>query len=73
MRAVCKMSKPLSDFQRVFLLLVWLIAFGVVILLGFDARARATGGELTEIWRLALPLVVAGLISVMVHLSNRIK
>jgi hypothetical protein len=67
------MSKPLTDLQRVFLLVVWLIAFGIVILLGFDARGRATGGELTEVWRLFVPLVAAGLISVMVHLSNRIE
>jgi hypothetical protein len=67
------MSKPLTDFQRVLLLIVWLIAFGVVILLGFDTRARATGGELTEIWRLFLPLITAGLITLMVHLSNRIS
>lgn len=67
------MSKPLTDFQRVFLLLVWLIAFGIVIVLGLDTRARSANGELIEVWRLFIPLVVAGLISLMVHLSNRIK
>lgn len=66
------MSKPLSDFQRVFLLVVWLIAFGIVVVLGLDARARI-GAELMEIWRLFIPLVVAGLISLIVHWSNRIK
>ena len=67
------MSKPLTDFQRVFLLLVWLIAFGVVVVLGLDTRARASSGELIEVWRLFVPLVIAGLISLMVHLSNRIR
>ncbi len=67
------MSKPLTDFQRVFLLLVWLIAFGIVIILGLDTRARSANGELIEVWRLFIPLVVAGLVSLMVHLSNRIK
>lgn len=67
------MSKPLTDFQRVFLLLVWLIAFGIVIVLGLDTRARSANGELIEVWRLFIPLIVGGLISLMVHLSNRIK
>lgn len=67
------MSKPLTDFQRVFLLLVWLIAFGIVIILGLDTRARSANGELIEVWRLFIPLVAGGLISLMVHLSNRIK
>lgn len=73
MRVGCKMSKPLSDFQRVFLLLVWLVAFGVVVVLGLDARARAANGELVEVWRLFMPLVTAGLITLMVHVSNHIK
>lgn len=67
------MVKPLSDFQRVFLLVVWLIAFGIVIVLGLDASARAQNGELAEAWRLFIPLVVAGLVTLMIHLSNRIK
>ena len=67
------MSKPLSDFQRVFLLVVWLIAFGIVIVLGLDPRARATGGELAEVWRLFVPLLAGGLITLMVHVSNQIK
>lgn len=65
------MSKPLSDFQRVFLLLIWLVAFGVVVVLGLDARTRI-GAELMEVWRLFIPLVTAGLISLIVHWSNRI-
>ncbi len=67
------MSKPLSDFQRVFLLVVWLIAFGVIVVLGLDARARGGEGELVEVWRLFVPLVAAGLVTLMVHLSNRIQ
>lgn len=67
------MSKPLSDFQRVFLLVVWLVAFGIVVLLGLDPRARESGGQLAEVWRLFVPLVAGGLITVMVHVSNRIK
>jgi hypothetical protein len=67
-----EMSKPLSDAQRVFLLVVWLAAFGVVILLGLDARARL-GEQLMEVWRLFMPLIAAGLISLIVHWSNRIK
>jgi hypothetical protein len=73
MRVVYSMSKPLSDFQRVFLLLIWLVAFGVVVVLGLDTRARASSGELVEMWRLFMPLVAAGLISLIVHLSNRMK
>lgn len=67
------MTKPLSDFQRVFLLLVWLIAFGVVIVMGLDAHARASSSELIQVWRLFIPLIVAGLVSLMVHLSNHLK
>ncbi len=67
------MSKPLTDFQRVFLLLVWLGAFGVVVVLGLDTRARLASNELIEVWRLFIPLIVAGLISLLVHLSNRIR
>lgn len=67
------MSKPLSDFQRVFLLVVWLVAFGIVVLLGLDPRARESGGQLAEVWRLFVPLVAGGLITLMVHVSNRIK
>jgi hypothetical protein len=67
------MPKPLSDFQRVFLLIVWLVAFGVIIVLGLDARARSSQGELVEVWRLFMPLVAAGLVTLMVHLSNRIQ
>lgn len=67
------MSKPLTDFQRVFLLLLWLAAFGVVIVLGLDARERSVDGELVQVWRLFMPLIVAGLISLIVHWSNRIK
>jgi hypothetical protein len=67
------MQKSLSDWQRVFLLLVWLTAFGVIIVLGLDTRARATGGELMEVGRLFVPLIAAGLISLIVHLANRIK
>lgn len=67
------MSKPLSDFQRVFLLVVWLVAFGIIVVLGLDARARAPGGELAEVWRLFVPLLVGGLITLMVHVSNQIK
>lgn len=66
------MSKPLSDLQRVFLLVVWLVAFGIIIILGLDARARAASNELIEIWRLFVPLLGAGLISLIVHWSNRI-
>lgn len=66
------MSKPLSDFQRVFLLVIWLAAFGIVIMLGLDARARI-GAELMEVWRLFVPLIAAGLVSLIVHWSNRIK
>ena len=65
------MSKPLSDLQRVFLLIVWLIAFGIIILLGLDARARAASSELIEVWRLFIPLLGAGLISLIVHWANR--
>lgn len=67
------MSKPLSDFQRVFLLIVWLIAFGIVIVLGLDPRARESGGQLAEVWRLFIPLLVGALISLMVHVSNQIS
>lgn len=72
-RAVCKMSKPLSDSQRVFLLFVWLVAFGIIVALGLDTRARVMGGELVEVWRLFVPLVAAALITLMVHVSNRTK
>lgn len=67
------MSKSLTDAQRVFLLLVWLVAFGIVVVLGLDSRARASGGGLIEAWRLFMPLVAAGLVSLLVHLNNRIK
>lgn len=67
------MSKPLSDFQRVFLLVVWLVAIGIVILQGLDPRASDSGGQLAEAWRLFVPLVAGGLITLMVHVSNRIK
>ena len=67
------MIKPLSDFQRVFLLFVWLIVFGIVIVLGLDPRARSSNGELIEVWCLFISLVVAGLVSLMVHLSNHLK
>jgi hypothetical protein len=67
------MSKPLTDLQRVFLLLVWLVAFGVVIVLGLDAPGRAAAGELIEVWRLFMPLVAAGLVTLIVHRSNRIR
>jgi hypothetical protein len=66
------MSKPLSDVQRVFLLLVWLIAFGVIIVLGLDARGRAGAADLVQVWRLFVPLVAAGLVTLIVHWSNRI-
>lgn len=67
------MSNSLSDLQRVFLLVVWLVAFGIIVVLGLDARGRAVGGELAEIWRLFVPLVAGGLITLMVHVSNQIK
>jgi len=67
------MQKSLSDFQRVLLLLIWLVAFGIVVVLGLDARARSSGGELVEVWRLFVPLVAAGLVSLIVHLSNRMR
>lgn len=67
------MPQLLTDFQRVILLLIWLVAFGIVVVLGLDARARSSNGELIEVWRLFVPLVVAGLISLIVHLSNRMR
>jgi len=66
-------SKSLTDFQRVFLLLLWLGAFGIVVVLGLDTRARSANGELIEVWRLFIPLVASGLITLIVHLSNRMK
>jgi hypothetical protein len=67
------MSKPLTDVQRVFLLLVWLVAFGAVIVLGLDARGRGNAGALVEVWRLFMPLVTAGLVTLIVHWSNRLR
>ncbi len=52
---------------------MWLVAFGIIVVLGLDARARETGGELAEVWRLFVPLLAGGLISLMVHVSNQIK
>jgi len=61
------MGKPLSDARRVVLLMVWLIAFGVVVMLGMDPNARQASNELVSILRLWIPLIVAGLITVIVH------
>lgn len=61
------MGKPLSDARRVLLLVVWLSAFGVVVMLGMDPNARAASNDLVSILRLWVPLIVAGLITVIVH------
>ncbi len=65
------MGKPLSDARRVLLLLVWLTALGVIVLLGMDPRARFAANDLVSTLRLWIPLVVAGLITVIVHLFPR--
>jgi len=61
------MQKPLSDTRRVVILLVWLTALGVVVLLGMDPTARLASSELVSTLRLWIPLIVAGLITVIVH------
>lgn len=73
MRAGYDMPRPLSDFQRVFLLLVWLGAFAIIVVLGFDPRMRYDTGGLVEAWRLFVPLIAAGLVTLLVHLSNRMN
>jgi hypothetical protein len=60
------MFKPLSDTRRVFLLFVWLVALGVLVVLGMDEPARIPN-QLVSALRLWVPLIVAGLITLIVH------
>jgi hypothetical protein len=61
------MQKPLSEVRRIFLLLVWLTALGVVVLLGMDPASRFSSNDLVSTLRLWIPLIVAGLITLIVH------
>ncbi len=62
------MRKPLSDGRRVLLLLVWLVALGVVVMLGLNPETRFSSSDLIPTLRLWVPLIVAGLITLIVHM-----
>lgn len=61
------MHTPLSEGRRVIILLVWLTALGVVVLLGMNPSARFSSNDLVSTLRLWIPLIVAGLITLIVH------